>query len=167
METESERGFLGTGYWVLGTGYWVLGTALLDAHQSARRLRRRRRPLGSSPRIQDRHLVHARYRAMRRARLLRLELAAQIGKRISLQRNARVPALLRAVMHQPVLANIEVARPGPAAPLVRAAQRDVVLKRIHPRKAAFLQSLHLVVHAPFFVVQGLQLPRVVVNDADG
>src|SRR5216683_4804093 len=99
--------------------------------------------------------MHTRDRAMRRARLLRMELAAHIGNRVFLERNGRIPALLRAVMHQAVLANIEVARPGAAAPLIRAPQRDVVLKRIYAREATFLQSLHLVVDAPFFVVQGL------------
>src|ERR1035438_1824171 len=85
--------------------------------------------------------MHARYRAMGRARLLRMELAAQIGQRVFLQRNGRIPALLRAVMHQPVLANVEVARSGATAPLIRAPQRDVVLKRIHPREAALLEVL--------------------------
>src|ERR1019366_4893552 len=90
---------------------------LLDVHQSARRLGRRRRSLRRAPGIEDRYLVHARYRAMRRARLLRMELTAYIGKRVFLQRNARIPALLRPVMHQPVLANVEVARPGATTPL--------------------------------------------------
>src|SRR5208282_2455402 len=113
------------------------------------------------------YLVHARYRAMRRARLLGMELAAHIGKRVFLQRNGRIAALLRAVMHQPVLANIEVARSGSTAPLIRTAQRNVVLKGIHAREAAFLQPLHLVVDAPFFVVQGLNLPGAVMNNSDG
>src|SRR5208337_1742718 len=96
-----------------------------------------------------------------------MELAAYVGKRVFLKRGTGIAALLRAVMHQAVLANVEVARSGAAAPLIRTPQRDVVLKRIHAGKAAFLQSLHLVVHAAFFVVQGLQLARAVVNDSYG
>src|ERR1035437_3409570 len=103
---------------------------------------------------------------MGRARLLRVELAAQIGNRVFLQRNARIAALLRAVMHQAVFADVEIACSGAAAPLIGAAERDVVLKGIDASEAAFFQSLHLVVHTPFFVVQGLHLPRAVVNDSD-
>ncbi len=69
-------------------------------------------------------------------------------------------------MHQPILANIEIAPARAAPPLVRTAQCDVVLKRIHAREAPLLQVLHLVVHAPLFVVQGLHLPRAVVNNSN-
>src|ERR1700691_3195124 len=109
--------------------------------------------------------MHARYRAMRGARLFCIELAAYIGKRVFFQRNGRIPTLLRAIMHQPILANVEIAGSGTTAPLIRTAERDVVLEGIHPRKAAFLQSLHLVVHTLLVIIQGLNLPRAVVDDS--
>src|ERR1700688_3013257 len=95
-----------------------------------------------------------------------MELAPQICDCIFLQRNAGMNALLGAVVHQPILANIEVAPASAAAPLIRTAKRDVVLKGVNAREAAFLEILHLVIHTPFFVVQRLYLPGAVVNDSD-
>src|SRR5580704_18308595 len=111
--------------------------------------------------------MHARYGAMRSTRLLRLELAAYIRNCVFLQRNPRIAALLRAVMHQAILANVEIARSSATAPLIGKAQRDVVLEGIYTGKAAFLQPLHFVVNALLVVVQRLHLPRAVVDDPHG
>ena len=114
--------------------------------------------LRRSPRIEDRDLMHAlTHGAVGRTWLLGIKLAPQIADRIFLQRNSRISALLRAVMHQAILANVEITRPGAAPPLIRPPQRDIVLKGINAREAAFFQLLHLVVHAPFFIIQRLQL----------
>ena len=51
------------------------------------------------------------------------------------QRLAGVAALLRAVVHQAVLADVHVARAGAATPVVRLAVRDVVLEVIEAREA--------------------------------
>src|SRR5580692_6257991 len=109
--------------------------------------------------------MHARYGAVRGAGLLRVEFAAYVGERVFFQRNRRIAALLRAVVHQTVLTNVEVARAGTTAPLIGTAQRDVVLEGIHPCEAALLKVLHLVIHAPLFVVQRLHLSRTIVNDS--
>src|SRR5581483_11326027 len=122
--------------------------------------------LRRAPRIKDGHLVDARYRAVRRATLLGQILAADVRDRILFQRNARIATLLRAVVHQPILADIQITRPSATAPLVWTSERDVVLKCIHPSEAAFFQRLHLVINATFFFAQGLQLAFAVVNDAD-
>src|SRR5580704_19639213 len=82
------------------------------------------------PRIEDRHLVHARHRAVRCAGLLRHVLAAQILSAVLLQGNGGIATLLRAIVHQPVFANVQVARPGTASPLVGAPLRNIVLKGI-------------------------------------
>src|SRR5271157_1738365 len=99
--------------------------------------------------------MHARNRAVRRATFLGGIFAAQIVARVASQRNSRISALLRAVVHQPVLADVEIARARSASPIVWQSPGDVVLKRVHPREAAFFQSLHLVVDAPLFVAQRL------------
>src|ERR1700741_2659100 len=85
--------------------------------------------------------------------------------RVFLQRDAGITALLRAVMHQAVFANVEIARAGPATPLIRPSQGDVVLEGIHAREAALLQLLHLMIDAPLFVAQGLQLSGAVMDDS--
>src|SRR5258708_6829494 len=56
---------------------------------------------------------------------------------------------------------------GPAAPVVGLSLRNVVLKSVDARKAAFFQRLHLVVDAALFIPQRLQLSAAVVNDSDG
>src|SRR5580704_589420 len=100
------------------------------------------------------------------ARLLRFELAAHIGQRIFLQGNPRIAALLGAVMHQPLFANIKVARSRTAPPLIRTPQRYVVLERIHSCETALLQILHLVINALLFFIQRLNLPRAVMNNSN-
>ena len=91
------------------------------------------RVLRRPPEIHRRHAVHAADRAVRRARLRRRELAADVVDGVALERHARIAALLRAVVHQAVLADVEVARAGAAAPLVRLAVGQVVLEAANPR----------------------------------
>ena len=67
---------------------------------------------------------------MRRARLGRVELPAKIIQRVVHQRNARIAALLRAPVDEAVFADIEIARSGTAAPLVRFAARNIMLELI-------------------------------------
>ena len=143
---------------------------LFDLHEFVLRCvgaMRLRRVLRGAPRIEDRNLVHAGHRAVRRAAFFREIFAADIVARVSLERNARIAALLRTIVHQPVFADIEIARAGAAAPVIRQTLGDVVLKRVDPREAALFQRLHLVINPPLFVAQGLQLPAAVVNDSDG
>src|ERR1700733_3676984 len=124
----------------------------------------RRSVLWPSPVIKHRHLVHARYRAIRRASFFGKILALHIVARIGSQRNPRISALLRAVVHQPLFTNVEISRTCAAAPLVRQSLRNVVLKSIDPCEAALLPRLHLVVNPPLFFTQRLQLPAAIVNN---
>ena len=50
------------------------------------------------------------------------------------QRNSRVSPLLRAIVHETVFANVEIASASPAAPFIGAAVRNVFLEGIEPRK---------------------------------
>src|SRR5271168_465620 len=111
--------------------------------------------------------MHARHGAMRRARLFSHELTAYIVASIGCERNSGITALLRAVVHQAVFADVEVARAGAAAPVVGLALGNVVLKSVDAGEAAFFQRLHFVIDAAFFLAQRLQLAAAVVNDADG
>jgi len=86
--------------------------------------------LRRSPAIDIRHLMHARDGAMWGATFFREELAPDVGNGILLQRDGGIAALLRTVVHQPVLANVEVPRSRAAAPLVRLAVGDVVLEPV-------------------------------------
>ena len=70
-------------------------------------------------------------------------------------------------MHQAVLADVQVARARAAAPLVGPALGDIVLKGIDAGEAALFEVFHRVIDLAFFVIQRLQLPRAIVDDADG
>src|SRR6202045_1337700 len=67
--------------------------------------------------IENARLVHARNRALRRAKLLGRVLAMAHLRRVLGKRNPRIYALLRAPVHQPVFANVQVPRARTAAPL--------------------------------------------------
>ena len=93
-------------------------------------------------------------------------LAAEIVHGVFFKRDRRVTALLRTIVHQPILADVQITRAGAAAPLIRLALRDVVLKCIDASETAFLERLHFVINAPFFLTQGLELSSAVVNNAN-
>ncbi len=103
---------------------------------------------------------------MRGARFFRQVFAAQIVARVAREWNAGIAALLRAVVHESVLADVEITRPGAAAPVVGQAPGNVVLKRVDAGKAALFERLHFVIDAALFLAQRLQLPAAVVNDSD-
>src|SRR4029077_14397192 len=83
--------------------------------------------LRSAPVIDVGSLVYARHRAVRCAALLGEKFAANVFHRVVLQRCAGKSALLRAVVHQPVFADVYVTRARAASPLVRLAMRNIVL----------------------------------------
>src|SRR5215510_12337890 len=89
--------------------------------------------LRASPEVHRRHTMDAAHRAERGARLGRGELAADVVDGVAVERHGGEAALLRAVVHEPVFADVEVARARAAPPLVRPAVRDVVLEAADPR----------------------------------
>src|ERR1700743_291940 len=101
--------------------------------------RRDRSRLRRAPMVDVAHLMHAADGAVRRAGLRGKELPLHVLGSVFAQRNARKTALLRAVMHEAVFADVEVARTRPAAPVVRQALRNRLLKLIEARVAAPLQ----------------------------
>src|SRR4029077_9735189 len=105
--------------------------------------------LRRAPGIEDRHLMHARDRAVRSAGFLCHILAADVVHAVLLQRNSGIAALLRAVVHQTVLADVQVTSPRTAAPLVRPSLRDVILETINAGETALLHRLHFVINALF------------------
>ena len=104
---------------------------------------------------------------MWRARFLCQIFAANVFNRIFLERDGRVAALLRAVVHQPIFANIEIPCPSPAAPLVRLAQGNIVLEGIDAREAPLFERFHLVIHAALVVHKRLELAIAIMTVADG
>ena len=78
---------------------------------------------------------------MRRAGFLRVVLVGKVRGRVLLQRDCRKAALLGAIMHQAVFADVEVPATGAASPAIRDTMRNVPLKLIEARVRA-LAHLH-------------------------
>src|SRR5215469_17828116 len=107
--------------------------------------------------------MHAGNRAMRRARFLRKKLAADIISGVLRQWNPGITALLRAVVHQPVLTDVEKARTRAAAPLVRLAQGDILLEAVQPGIAQLTQLPDLIEYSLRLCGQRFQLTAIIVN----
>src|SRR3954447_21191716 len=82
---------------------------------------------GFAPEIHERHAVDAADGAERCAPLRGQQLAADVVGRIGGERDAGEAALLRAPVDQPVLADVEIARAGATAPVVRLAIGEIGL----------------------------------------
>src|SRR2546430_16472867 len=108
----------------------MLFVKLVDLSQFARAggARRGGRMLWRALRIKNRKLINPGNRAMGCAGFFCEVLATDICNRVLLQRNRGIAALLRAIVHQSVFANIQISGAGPAPPLVWTPQRNVVLK---------------------------------------
>ena len=86
------------------------------------------------------NLVHTGDGATGGATFLGQKLAADIGYGVLFQRNSGIPALLGTVVHQSVLADVEIASAGAAAPVIRLAIGNVVLEPVHSRIALFFEQ---------------------------
>src|ERR1700731_4683139 len=93
--------------------------------------------------------MHTAHGAVRGAGFFGDILPANVLASVLIERFGRIAALLRAVMHQAVLANVHVTGPGPAAPPVGCALGNGVLEVVQPGEMTVLQSLHLMINRPF------------------
>src|SRR5271154_2117540 len=110
------------------------------------------------------HLMHATDRATRRAALLRQKLPLYIRGHIPRQRNPGISPLLTAVVHQPVLADIQIPSTRAAPPVVRLPIGDRLLEVIEPRVAPACQIPYLVPNPALRRTQWLQLPAAVMDN---
>src|SRR5215470_11784722 len=81
-----------------------------------------------APVVEHSDLLYAGNGAARAAELVGQVFMSAHFRCVLLQRNSRIAALLRAPMHEAVLADIQVARTRTAAPSVFPCARNVVLK---------------------------------------
>src|SRR5215469_15198554 len=140
-----------------------------DLHQfrlrCGRRHRHRLQRLRRAPVVEHADLLYAGNRAQRRAVLFRVELAVPHFRRVLFERYPRIPALLRTPVHQPILANIQIARARPASPAVGFPARHVMLKTVESRERPLAQRHDLFKNLDFARPKWLQLPVVVVDDS--
>src|SRR5580704_7582837 len=100
--------------------------------------------------------MHATDGAVRGAGFLCQKFALEIGFGVPSQRDSGEATLLRAVVHQPIFADVEITRPGPAAPVIGLAISDSFLELIEARVVALLPVAHFEVNAAFFVLERLE-----------
>jgi len=93
--------------------------------------------------------------------------AAQIFGSIFFQRDARIAALLRTPVHEPILADVEVARTGAAPPIVCFALGDIVLESVDARKPALAHSHDFFEDFNLASAERFQLSLAVVQNAHG
>ena len=60
-----------------------------------------------------------------------MEFSLQILTRVSFKRNAGMTALLRAIVHQAVLTNVEVAAPRATMPVIRPPLGQIFIKNAY------------------------------------
>src|SRR5262245_28072520 len=91
--------------------------------------------------IHVRSVVRTGDRAAWRAGLLSDKLPPDVVHRVARERRGRIPALLRAVVHQAIFADVKISGSGAATPVVLFSVRDIVLERIEFAVAAAAQLL--------------------------
>ena len=111
--------------------------------------------------------MHAGHGATRSAAFLREKFALAMLFRVFGKRHARVSALLRAVMHQAVLADVQIARARATTPVVLQPLSDVVLELIDAREGLLAQRHDLFENFLLARAQRLQLAVVVVQNSHG
>ena len=115
--------------------------------------------------IDDGNLLNASDRAMRGAGFLCGVLTLDIGECIFLEGNAGIAALLRAIVHKTVFANVEIAGTCAASPLVGYSAREVFLKPIKAAVAGFAVCLDFAIDLFFAAIERLHRAVAVVNDS--
>ena len=120
-----------------------------------------------------RDAVDAADRAERRAPFRRQELAADVVDRVRRRAARRAAALLRAPVHEPVLADVEIACAGAALPVVRLAVGKVHLEAadagvevLEDLSASVDPPHHVVEHRALVRAERLEEAGAVVDDAD-
>src|SRR5260370_30800994 len=138
----------------------------LHEHLRASFLKRRKLVLGCAPVVHIGSLVGAGDSAVGRTMLLHQELTADVIYRVFQQRNSWNATLLRTVMHQAIFADIKIAGARAAAPIVGLAHGNVFLEFVEPRVAGAVHGFHLLIDRLLARGQGLELPNMVMNDAN-
>ena len=111
--------------------------------------------------------MHAGNGATRGAAFFGAEFALALLGRVFGERNAGISALLRAIMDQAVLADVEVARAGAAAPIVFAARGDVVLEAIDASEGALAERHDLFENFALALAERAELAVAIVQNAHG
>src|SRR5258707_526692 len=102
---------------------------------------------------------------MRGAVLLGKVFTLDVGEGVFLEWNSGITALLRAIVHETVLTDIQVTGACAAFPVIGFTSRKLFLKPVKAAVALFAIALDFAVDAFFAPVQRFHRTRAVVNDA--
>ncbi len=111
--------------------------------------------------------MYARDCAVWRTALFGEEFAANVLFGVVGDRDARISALLGAVMDQAVFADIEITGPGAAFPIVWPAHSNIVLKIIQASITGLANFFQLLEYGQLFIPEWTNLSTAIVNDAHG
>src|SRR5579872_4975498 len=122
--------------------------------------------LRSAEEIEVGDVVNTGDRAERSAGLCGEVFAANIFHCVVCQGLGGVAALLRAVMHQAVLADIKIPGSGAATPIAGAAIGDGILEKAEPREMPLLHTFHGAINGALAVAERPKLAVGIVDDSD-
>lgn len=114
--------------------------------------------------IDDGNLLNAPDCTIWGAGLLCEVLTLDIGECVFLERNAGKAALLRAIVHKAIFANVEIAGPRAASPLVGYSAREIFLKPVKAAVAGFAVCLDFAIDLFFAAIERFHRAVAVVND---
>ncbi len=123
--------------------------------------------LRGAPVVDVADLVDAGDGAARGAAFFREELALDVFASVAGEGDARVAALLAAVVDEAVLADVEVACACAAAPVVGLPVGDGFLEVVEAGVAAAGELADLIPDVALALAEGPELTGAVVDDADG
>ena len=112
------------------------------------------RPLRSAPVIHHGHLLHTGNGTEFGTGLFSIELDFHVLAGVFSQRNPRISALLRAIMHQAVFADIQIACTNTPAPVVLTSVGQLVLTLIEPAEFLFAVTAQLLVDVRIASAEG-------------
>lgn len=123
--------------------------------------------LRGAPEVHGGDLVDARNGAIGSAGFFGEKFAAAVLGGVVGERNAGVAALLGAIMNEAVLADVEIAGTGAAAPVVLASGGDVVLEPVDAGEGALAEAHDLFKDLLLAGTERLNLAVAVVDETDG
>src|SRR5881394_1724010 len=103
---------------------------------------------------------------MWRASLFRKVFTLDVGEGVFLKRNSGVTTLLRAIVDEAVLTDVQIARPREAFPVIRLAASQFFLEPVEAAVALFAIALDFAIDPFFTSIQGFHRTGAIVNNAE-
>lgn len=123
--------------------------------------------LGVPPIVEEGYVLHAGDRAKGRAGLASVIFMPHVLPGVLLKGDGRVTALLRAVVDQAVLTDVQIAAAGAATPLPWNSTGDILLEPVEAGIRTLPQTHNLLENFLLLWAERLELSAVVMQNAHG